>query len=95
MSPTPLLEPFYDRYEQLAVRIGLAGNGLFVLGSILFLTGPRLAATLCWLGGSVGMLVRAVGRLYVDRRAEAERRHAREGGEAMAAARRGLDTAPE
>lgn len=90
-----LLESFYRDYEYLAVRIGVAGNALFVLGSILFLTGPRVAATLCWLVGSTGMLVRAAGRLYVDDRMLYERRHGRDGGEAMAAARRDLDTSPE
>ena len=94
VSPTPVLEPFHKRYEDLAVRIGLTGNALFVLGSILFMTGPRLAATLCWLFGSLGMLVRAVGRLYVDHRDDGHQ-HGRDGGEAMAAARRQVDTAPE
>lgn len=67
-----LLEPFYQRYETLAVRIGLVGNGLFVLGSLLFLFRSGLPAKLCWLLGSLGMLVRAVGRLYADHRTEHE-----------------------
>ena len=95
MSPTSVLEPFYERYEDVAVRIGITGNALFVLGSILFLTGPRLAATLCWLLGSLGMLVRAVGRLYVDHRLDDDHQHGPDGGEVMAAARREVDTAPE
>lgn len=95
MYKTSLLEPFYRRYEHVAVRIGIAGNALFVVGSALFLFGPNLAATLCWLFGSMGMLVRAVGRLYADERREYDRVHGRDGGEAMAAARRDIDTAPE
>lgn len=90
-----LLEPFYRRYEVVATRIGLAGNSLFVLGSILFLVSPGLVAKLCWLLGSIGMLVRAVGRFYADERAEYDRSHGRDGGEAMAAARQELDTSPE
>lgn len=92
---TALLEPFYRRYETVAVRIGLAGNALFVVGSVVFLFGPSLPATLCWLLGSLGMLVRAVGRLYADERAAYDRNHGHDGGEAMAAARRQLDTSPE
>ena len=89
------LEPFYRDYEAVAVRIGLAGNVLFVLGSVLFLFGPSLWATLCWLLGSMGMLVRAVGRLYADEVEQDRRIHGHDGGEAMAAARREVDTAPE
>lgn len=91
----PFLEPFYRRYEHVATRIGVAGNLLFVIGSVLFLFGPSLAATLCWLFGSTGMLVRAVGRLYANERTRYDRLHGHDGGEAMAAARRELDTSPE
>lgn len=86
-----ILEPFYRRYETVAVRIGLMGNGLFVAGSVLFMFSSGLPAKLCWLLGSIGMLVRAIGRLYADRRAEQEQFD----GAPMADARRELDTAPE
>ena len=89
MNRIPPLEPFHERYEAVAVRIGLAGNALFVLGSVLFLLGPNLAATLCWLLGSTGMLIRAVGRLYADKRQESALRPTH----AMAGARRETDTA--
>lgn len=95
MRRISILEPFYRRYEAVAVRIGIAGNVLFVVGSVLFLFGPSLAATLCWLFGSLGMLVRAVGRLYADEVQGWRRTHGHDGGEAMAAARRDIDTAPQ
>lgn len=66
-----------------------------MLGSVLFLFGPTIWSTLCWLFGSLGMLVRAVGRFYADEVVEYRRTHGRDGGEAMAAARRELETAPE
>lgn len=89
------LEPFHRRYELVATRIGLMGNGLFVAGSVLFFFTSGWLPKLCWLLGSTGMLVRAVGRIYADGRMEYERTHGRDGGEAMADARRELDTAPE
>lgn len=88
-----MLEPFYHRYEHVAVHVGLVGNALFVVGSVLFLFGPSLAATLCWLVGSTGMLIRAIGRLYADKRREYETSPASR--QAMARARLEADTAPE
>ena len=90
-----LLHAFYRDYEYVATRIGVTGNALFVVGSILFLTGPRTVSTVFWLLGSVGMLVRALGRLYVDDRQAAIRYQGRDGGEAMTRARQELETAPE
>lgn len=95
MRRIPILEPFYRNYEPVAVRIGLVGNVLFVIGSVLFVFGPSLAATLCWLFGSLGMLIRAVGRFYADEVQEYRRTHGHDGGEAMAAARREFDSSPE
>lgn len=89
-----ILGGFYRDYEFLAVRVGVAGNALFVVGSILFLVDLRLPGTICFLMGSIGMLVRAGARLYVDERIVYERFHGRDGGEAMAAARQETDTAP-
>lgn len=91
MRPRHPFELFYRDYERVAVRIGVAGNALFVVGSVLFLFGPNLAATLCWLVGSTGMLVRAVGRLYVDERLADERTLTH----AMAQARGEIGTSPE
>lgn len=64
--PRPL-ERVYHRYEPITAKIGLAGNVLFLVGSIVFAfdlgpSGPLFVA------GSAGMLVRSASRIYVDRR---------------------------
>jgi hypothetical protein len=49
------------RFPQVHLAIGVFGNVLFVLGSVLFMTGRQDSGVVCFLAGSIGMLLGAVG----------------------------------
>ena len=49
------------RFPQVHLAIGVVGNVLFVLGSLLFMTDRQDSGVVCFLAGSIGMLLGAVG----------------------------------
>lgn len=49
------------RFPQVHLAIGLVGNILFVVGSVLFMAERQGAGVACFLTGSVGMLLGALG----------------------------------
>ena len=49
------------RFPQVHLAIGVVGNVLFVLGSVLFMTERQDPGVVCFLAGSIGMLLGAVG----------------------------------
>jgi cytochrome c oxidase assembly factor CtaG len=49
------------RFPQVHLAIGVVGNVLFVLGSVLFMTERQDPGVVCFLAGSTGMLLGAVG----------------------------------
>lgn len=57
---------FVRDYEWIHIGIGILGNGLFVLGSLLFLADVRSAAIAVYIGASIGMLIGSVGSAIVS-----------------------------
>lgn len=49
------------RFPQVHIAIGLVGNTLFVAGSVLFMLGRQDTGVICFLTGSIGMLLGALG----------------------------------
>ena len=49
------------RFPQVHLAIGIVGNVLFVLGSVLFMADRQEIGVACFLVGSIGMLLGAVG----------------------------------
>ena len=55
------------RYEAFHLTIGLLGNVLFFVGSLLFLSDNlKTPATIFFICGSLGMLIGNIGRALVD-----------------------------
>lgn len=93
LSPDAPLRPFYRNYEDWASRVGLVGNVFFFLGSLAFAFDLGPVSKVLFVLGSSGMLYRAMGRRYADRRIRREWEENHRGGEAMAHAREEIDTA--
>lgn len=61
------LRKILDQYEWIHTWIGIAGNVLFVLGSIMFMSEQnRSVGTWLFIVGSTAMLIGNVGRALVD-----------------------------
>lgn len=60
------LSAFVRRFPQVHVGLGLLGNALFVIGSILFLTPYRDLATYAFIAGSAGMFIGSLGKVLRD-----------------------------
>lgn len=54
------------RYRMIHTVIGIAGNTLFLVGSLTFMFGPRTPAMLLFVAGSAGMLIGALGSAFVQ-----------------------------
>ena len=57
------LAAFVRRYPQAHLGIGLLGNALFILGSLLFMTKHQDLGTWFFLAGSTGMFLGTLGEL--------------------------------
>lgn len=57
------LMAFVRRFPQVHLAIGLLGNGLFITGSLMFLTGHQRLGVYTFLAGSCGMFLGSLGEV--------------------------------
>jgi hypothetical protein len=57
------LSAFVRRFPQVHMGLGLLGNALFVIGSVLFLTPYRDPAIYAFVAGSSGMFIGSMGEV--------------------------------
>lgn len=62
-----MLEKFVRKYRWIHLSIGLLGNTFFVIGSLMYLfEHAREIGTICWLIGSIGMLLGRIGEAFAE-----------------------------
>lgn len=62
------LRSFVTNQEWVSATIGVIGNLAFFAGSLFFAFDVQIPAKILFVVGSLGMLIRALGRMYVDER---------------------------
>lgn len=55
------LETFVHRFPTVHVSLGMIGNALFVVGSLLFVTGSQDLGAYLFVAGSCGMFLGSLG----------------------------------
>jgi hypothetical protein len=55
---------FVRRYPQLHLGIGLLGNGVFIIGTLLFMSGREGVGVWFFLVGSCGMFLGTLGEVF-------------------------------
>jgi hypothetical protein len=79
-APAHPLLALIQRYRAIHTGIGILGNALFLVGSLVFLLGPTTPAIWLFVAGSTGMLIGSVGSALV----QLHERRSRHGGERSA-----------